>query len=122
MIENVAMVDVPVETAPEQEPITVNGTIRMTIDFEADLVALRKRYPKEYADIDMRGYEEWERGSVFLHQFLADSVEFYLHGGDGVKERWSDVDDIDYRWTKEQAEQLELIPKESAATVEKAAN
>lgn len=127
MIENVQMLEVPEEIL-EPEPIIIKGKVEIETDFEANLTELIKKYPKEWAKVKKKCaesgyYREWEAGAVFLHEIIEDATDFSLNGPyPHLKDIWGDIKEIDFKWTKELAQQLELRPKANAATVDEAAN
>ena len=73
-----------------------------------DLPALIRRYPKEYAalPVEKYGYQEWERPSVFLHEFVEDGVDL----GEMA------VDRIDIDWTEDDFRALCLVCPEADIT------
>lgn len=102
----------PAIPKPPPEPLIVRGQIEITVDFEADVALLARRFPQEFEDVSLKGgYEEWERGSVFLHEYLAECVKVSLPSGEGVKgvkdTSWPIGPEIEFRWTQELAAELE---------------
>ena len=73
-----------------------------------DLPGLIRAHPDKYAAVSIHGgrYQEWERPSVFLHEFVEDDVDF----GDLT------VDRIDIDWTEDDFRALCLVCPEADLT------
>ena len=87
---------------------------RVDVDISAnfyywyDLPALIRAHPDKYAAVSIHGggYQEWERPSVFLHEFVEDDVDL----GEMA------VDRIDIDWTEDDFRALCLVCPEADIT------
>ena len=70
-----------------------------------DLPGLIRAHPDKYAAVSIHGgmYQEWERPSVFLHEFVEDDVDL----GDLT------IDRIDIDWTEDDFRALCLVRSEA---------
>ena len=73
-----------------------------------DLPGLIRAHPDKYAAVSIHGggYQEWERPSVFLHEFVEDDVDL----GEMA------VDRIDIDWTEDDFRALCLVCPEADLT------
>lgn len=96
----------------DDEKLTLDGTMDFTVRFKVnDLVALVETFPKMWLELtkdrlkEMGGYQEYERFSVFLGEYL-DSASGFDVFGDQFTDFDVQWDDTDYRWTEEHAAKL----------------
>lgn len=92
------------------QPVLVEGSIKITLRFEADVAALARVFPDEYrAAAAERGYGPSERGGVFLWHIVNEHVEVdVLEIPQALWDRSGFGDpDIEFRWTQVNQEQLD---------------
>lgn len=98
----------PIE-APAPTPVLVEGDIKVRLYFSADVAGLARKFPALFEEAgEKEGYQEWEKGSVFLWDLVADYLEVYLAEIPGLLldlSSWSDPE-IEFKWTTEQATAL----------------
>ena len=87
---------------------SVDVDISANFHYWYDLPALIRANLERYAALELmaRGYEEWERPSVFLHEFVEDDVDL----GEMA------VDRIDIDWTEDDFRALCLVCPEADLT------
>lgn len=90
---------------PPPEPIIVKGKVKVRIDFEADLAALIAKHRDRYDEVDLQGGDESDRPEMFLYDIIEHLfLEASLYG-EGITERWTDVE-IDIRVKPDQTAEL----------------
>jgi hypothetical protein len=87
----------------------VRGDIKVRLSFEADVAGLARKFPAEFEQAEQtEGYQEWEKGSVFLWDLVSEYLEVFLAEIPGLlldRSTWNEPE-IEFRWTTEMAAAL----------------
>lgn len=106
----------PVEPLPIE--VTVQVTLRLMVDAAELCTAKREEYEALDADrLRDQGYREWERGSVLLHNVIAEQSPQCIVVGPGIHELPGGDVEIGFRWEHGDGEALadRMIPKYPSA-------
>lgn len=91
---------------PPAVPYIVKGSASTSVDISVDLAELIRKYPDEYRQVNIRGFDKWERPMRFLDEYMSEYSGSFCFGPE-VTQDWADFEfDTSGYWTKQMFEDL----------------